>query len=527
MKKLLILKLLVLFSRIIISQEFPISWGSLERSNGSLVEILPRSDADFYTLRYSGGRTFGSYRISNHENLSFIQNQRIKQVAENGMANFENAYYFGDKLCVFLSDRSNGEMSLYYQVYDSELNPTDEAVLIATYSNNKLNAKPNFNILQSWNRKFLVVVWEIPGKRTTSDIYGYKVFDSSMNSTQSGEYVIPFDGNLTTINEHHISNQGDYYLSLTEHLRPNDRFLVRAYENFKAIHIYKIKNNELKEFQIDLDGKRVDDITMSSNDSSIFTLSGIYGSGNFSGIEGIFMFRIDCKNDSVVSRGMIPFSKDLVFQNLSQRQRDRAEQRLLNRNTEPQLYNYRLRDIYTLTDGTVVGSVEQYYVHRRVTYDNRTGISSTIYYYYYDDIIAFKIGKSGQFDWQKMIPKSQVSINDGGPFSSYASFANDKKMCFIFNDNVKNYNEEGSFETPTNSNFIYSFNLSKRRNAVAIASIDLSTGEISRKTLFTRKELNSVVIPKMFKINMLDREMLMYAILGGKERFGILNFSGK
>jgi hypothetical protein len=283
----------------------------------------------------------------------------------------------------------------------------------------------------------------------------------------------------------------------------------------------------LKEFQVDLDGKRVDDVTMSSNDSSIVTLSGIYGSGNFSGIEGIFILRIDAKKDSVLSRGMVPFSRDLVFQNLTDRQRDRAEQRLLNRNSEPQLYNYRLREMYTQTDGTVLGSVEQYYVHRRVTYDNRTGISSTIYYYYYDDIIAFKIGKSGQFDWQKLIPKSQVSINDGGPFSSYASFVSDKKLCFIFNDNIKNYNEDGSFSQSMNSNSIYSLNLSKRRNAAAITAIDLETGEVKRNTLFTRKELNSIVIPKMFKINLLDREMLLYAIMGGKERFGILNFSGK
>ena len=527
MKNWLLLSLFLLTNSLIISQEFPISWGNLERSNGSLIEILPRTNTDFYTLRWSGGRTFGSYRIANHENLSFIQTQRIKQVAENGIANFENAYYFGGKLYVFLSDKKSGEMALYYQIYDSELKPSGDSELMATYNNNKLNAKPNFKILQSWNREFIGVVWEIPGKRTTSDIYGYKVFDNTMNPIQSGEYVIPFDGNLTTINENHISNQGDYYLSLTEHLRPNDRFMGRAYDNFKAIHVYKIKNNELKEFQVNLDGKRVDDITLSSNDSSFFTLSGIYGSGNLSGIEGIFIIRIDSKNDSVVSRGMVPFSRDLVFQNLNERQRDKAEQRLLNRNSEPQLYNYRLRDIYTQPDGSVLGSVEQYYVHRRVTYDNRTGVSSTIYYYYYDDIIAFKIGKSGQFEWQKMIPKSQVSINDGGPFSSYTTFMNDKKMYFIFNDNIKNYNEDGSFSLNMNSNSIYSLNLSKRRNAAAIASIDIETGEITRNTLFTRKELNSIVIPKMFKINLLTRELLMYAILGGKERFGILNFSGK
>jgi hypothetical protein len=100
-------------------------------------------------------------------------------------------------------------------------------------------------------------------------------------------------------------------------------------------------------------------------------------------------------------------------------------------------------------------------------------------------------------------------------------------MCFVFNDNTRNYNDDGSFSQALNSNSIYSLNLSRRRNTAAIASIDLQTGEITRNTLFTRKELNSIVIPKMFKINLLTREMLLYAILGNKERFGILNFSEK
>jgi hypothetical protein len=98
-------------------------------------------------------------------------------------------------------------------------------------------------------------------------------------------------------------------------------------------------------------------------------------------------------------------------------------------------------------------------------------------------------------------------------------------MSFVFNDNIKNYNEEGVFNR--NANSIYSFNLSKRRNAAAIANIDINTGEITRKTLFTRKEINSIVIPKLFKINVLEQEVLLYAILGNKERFGILNFSEK
>ena len=35
------------------------------------------------------------------------------------------------------------------------------------------------------------------------------------------------------------------------------------------------------------------------------------------------------------------------------------------------------------------------------------------------------------FEWQKKINKSQISTNDGGPFSSYSSFTNGKKLSAL------------------------------------------------------------------------------------------------
>lgn len=297
----------------------------------------------------------------------------------------------------------------------------------------------------------------------------------------------------------------------------------RDFENFKALHLYKIKNNQLKEFSIEVDGLRVDDMQLNSNDSSLCTLSGLYGKGNRQGILGVFIITIDAKNDSVISKGIIPFDKEIAMESwLDNDLYDRQATIGTNPNLQNQYYNYRLRDIFILEDGSIVGSMEQYYVYRRANYDNRTGMSSNVTYYYYDDIIAFKIGKTGTFDWQKRISKSQVSINDGGPFSSYSSFTDGKSINFIFNDNLRNYDDLGNFRQDLRK--VYSFNLSKRKNVAAITSLNLSDGQVERKNLFARKDLKSIVVPKMFKVDLVNKEILMYSILGNKERFGVLNF---
>jgi hypothetical protein len=125
--------------------------------------------------------------------------------------------------------------------------------------------------------------------------------------------------------------------------------------------------------------------------------------------------------------------------------------------------------------------------------------------------------------WETRIDKQQVSINDGGPYSSYKSFTNGKTLNFIFNDNQRNYDEFGDFSRDEN-NTTYSYNLSPRNNAVANCSIDIETGALVRKILFSRKELSSIVIPKMIMVNQKDKELLLYAITKSKERFGILSF---
>ena len=181
-----------------------------------------------------------------------------------------------------------------------------------------------------------------------------------------------------------------------------------------------------------------------------------------------------------------------------------------------------MRQTEVLKDGSIVGSLEQYYVVVTTYTDPRTGATRTTYTYYYNDVIAFKVGKDGGFDWLKKIDKSQVSTNDNGYLSSYARFVDNGNLCFIFNDNVNNYDESGKF---VKGDRLYSASFSKKKNVVAIVEMDLESGEYERKTFFDRKEISAVAVPKLFNIDYNAKEMLLYAVYGKKERFGLLTFN--
>lgn len=513
--------LFLFVSQLSFGQELPVNWGPLESKPGNLLEIMPIRSADFYTLRYTGG-LFGSYRTTLHNQLTFVTQQRIKPITETGYGNVDGGIYFANKFHVFLSDRENGVMSLYSQTLDDALANSAPTELRASYSDARMGARPNFNIMCSQNRKFLVVYYDIPGKKENRDVYGYTIYDSTFTPLQTGEYALPFDGNLTTINQHHVTNEGDYLLVVTEHKDRNDRFFGKDYENFKALHIYKIKENTLKEFNVNLEDKRIDDIMVTSNDQQQVAMTGLFGRGGRSGIEGIFTIMVDLAKDAITNYKYVNFGQDLLQESRSDKQMSRMELRWKKKGESPQIYSYKLRQINALTDGSQVGYMEQYYVRRVTNYDTRTGVTTTNYYYYYMDIVAFKILSDGTFAWANRIPKSQISLNDNGPFSSFIAFNSDQKAYLLFNDSKKNYDDANFFNQELKN--VYGFNLNPRKNAVAITSIDLKTGAMERKSFFTRKELSAIVVPKMMQVDWKNKEVLLYAINRNREKFGIISF---
>ena len=513
------------------AQSYNIQWGEMAKGTGRMISVLPKSGKDFYALRWSGGALLGSYRLSNHENFKITASGKMEMNADGGMANFEGAQVIGEKLVVFLSDKKEGKNHFFMQEYGADMLPKGAAIELANYDLEKGKSKGAFDIIISRDKTFFGVVWVIPGKKEEKDRYGFKIFDNDMNEVSDGDYKLPFEGNLSMINQHYLSNTGDYFINVIEYNEPAEKKLFKSYMNYKAMHIFHITPDDLVDFTINLEGKHVEAVTMNSNNDKIFTLTGIYGEQGKFGVSGLFFLRANFDKQEIIDEGFEKFGNDFITQDWSEIKKRRAEKREQNGKGEPKLYNYNIRQMEVLKDGSIVGSLEQYYV---IVTEHRSGgitggvggyapsVITYTYTYYYNDIIAFKVGVDGGFEWLKKIRKTQVSTDDGGPYSSYARFVNEGKLCFIFNDNVKNYDESGKFN---GGDKIYPANFGKKKNVVAIVELDLEDGTISRKTFFDRKEITAIAVPKLFKIDYNTREMLLYAVYGKKERFSILQFN--
>jgi hypothetical protein len=505
------------------SQSYDVQWGQMEKSSGRMISVIPENGKDFYALRWTGGALLGSYKMSWHNDLSLSATGKLQMTVDNSMANFESVAYVGGKLVVFLSDRKEGKNTLYMQEYGKDITQKGNAEKVASYELEKGHTKGFFQVINSRDKQFLGVIWEIPGKKEERDIYGFKIYDKEMNIVSDGEYKLPYDGNLSTIHEHYLSNTGDYFISVMEYGEAEKKGL-KSYLNYKAMHILQVTSEGIEDFAINLEGKRVEAMSLNSDNNKIFTITGICGDQGKAGVSGLFFMRCDFGKREVIDEGFEKFGKDFITQDWSDREKEKAEKRESKGKGEPQLYNYVMRQTEVLPDGSIVGSLEQFYIREVTNYNPQTRTYTTTFYYYYNDIIAYRVGQDGGFQWLKKINKYQVSTNDGGPFSSYARFVDDGKLCLIFNDNVKNYGENGSL---LDSDRLYAANFGKKRNVVALVEVDIEDGSHTRKTFFDRSEISALAVPKMFSVDYAEGTVLLYAIYGNKERFGLMNINKK
>ncbi|MDB5227275.1 MAG: hypothetical protein JWN78_1468 [Bacteroidota bacterium] len=154
---------------------------------------------------------------------------------------------------------------------------------------------------------------------------------------------------------------------------------------------------------------------------------------------GIYYQIIDLRTNTVLLNSKMPFSDEILQRSQTgefKTWQDKAEL-------------VRPKRIIPRSDGGFVLVTEGEYKFTRVErlpvntygYYNATPYTSSVKYVdqnYYYDIGVFSINNDGTLDWQTNMPKSQVSENDDGYFSSFAFFEVDNVLKFLYNEDFYN-----------------------------------------------------------------------------------------
>lgn len=514
------LTFLAVFLCHIVGYSYQITFGEIEKTGKGYSSILGRiDDAVFvYKVKYTGIQEIKILKY-NPTTLSVVQ----EKVIEVKFREFSSMEIINDKIFVFVDETNKSEnyQRLYYNVYDPKsLNLIKSNVEVAKFELNKgglIKREGNFNIIKSDNESRFAAFYNMPFKRGEQERFGVSIFDDSFAKLEEHQFVIPVLDELLYLGVFHLANSGKFYLAAKE---VTDKNMFGSPSAFRH-HIYQVREGgELVDYSIELPEKFIYDYSFSTDDNDNLICSGFYGVGAGKGVGGGFYLKIDGESKASTTLKFKDFPDEFIMAGWSDKAVKKAEKNQEKGKGDPVLYNYDIRNLETTEDGGAVLMAEQFYIKVR-TYTDSKGNTRTIYYYYYNDIIVLKMDAQGEFSWYTKIPKYQVSTNDGGFFSSYSFHQDKSHLYFLFNDNIKNYEDGNVVGGKT-----YATNFgSSKYNVTSLTTLNLETGEAQKEQVFGKVDLKTIAVPKVYSSDQQSNMLYIYSKIRTSDRLGLIDFN--
>lgn len=536
-KTLLILALLPLFINAQFIErynDYKIEWSDVSRFSGHVKGFfdIERNNfsvlVDRMPLNYLGSRS-SQIKIKSFQNYQLLNEGKVSLRGANKKVNLLGVIDVGDKAIAFTSRRNiwkRNHANFHHVFNHYNIGETIEGKEILKYIYPYgFNFKGQIDFTSSENFKFGAIYFTVPVRSDDYISMGYIIFNDQTEKIEQQLHLLPYKQYEVTIANQYLTDFGDYFLVAKHYFRrdPLRNWTAnnRSSDQMKILHATK---DGFEELQLKEEDFIIKSISLDTDQEGNLVGSGFYSDIIGGNVRGIFLLKYDVDQKQVLLLKKNPLSLEMISQ----------EGVVFDRNT---LFSNRIRFGRNLNDfnefninffeqtqdGSYIVVAEHVEVEFKNTENTNAETPTSRYdeYFFHNDLLVFKMNSDGKIEWIERIPKYQQSKNDGGYFLSSVEYLTQNKIHIFFNDHKKNYNEDRSFNgigrlSPTT--------LTKRNNVIAGVSIDLKSGEVTRKSINGRGTYKTVLVPRISRENNKDKTLLIYGNHGRKHRFGKIEF---
>lgn len=406
-------------------------------------------------------------------------------------------------------DAASELMSAYGTWLSEEGKPADFPVLLGQQSTTRRRSNDQFGFALANDGSKLLIYNESAFERKANERFTLKVVDTALETVWQKDLELPYSREIFEINQYAVDARGHVYMMsgiTNDKSQKNDADRPVSDKRYVIIS-YDPDQNKVKEFDVSLEDKWVISTTFALADNGDLVIGGFYSNNRYFSIAGSFFFRIDGDSKAIEAKGLHPFSTEVLAQFMSER---KAEKGL-------ELDNFYFDHFVLREDGGASMVAEQYYVTQRFQTDIASGRQEIQYFYHFNDILVVDINAEGKINWVTKVPKIQVSMNDKGPYSSYALSNLSDTLYLVFNDtpdNITLLNKNPSAKVNSFSSI--------RRSVVTLVKIN-PDGVQHREALLRSKDEETLIKPKV-NITPAEGEIFIYSQLRKNVRFGRIQF---
>ncbi len=513
-------------------------WGDelKEPANSYLAEILGSDASGFYALRkktkggmLSADKPQKIYIEKYNEDMKLKKAQEIDLRYKKKKRDFEKMLFLNGQFYLMTSFNNKAHKANYLFVQSirkKTLTLSKNFTKIAETPARDEYREGKFNFHISKDSSKVLVYSQLPDQRKSNEVFSISVFDNEFKRLWEKRIQLPYPDNKFLVKDYRVDNNGNVYILGL--LYDGQSGLFKRNSSYQYVILaYTDEGEEEEEYNIDLKDKFITDLTFRVDKKGELICSGFYSDKGTFSMKGTYFFKLDPKTREISNENFKEFDFDFVTEYYSDRKKKRAEkdEKSGNDRRSVELFQYSLNDLILRSDGGAVLVAEQYYVERDDN-NNNFGYPSAVYgynrynnnlnnrvdyHYNYNDIIVVNIRPNGEIQWASRIPKRQETTNDGGYYSSYAMAIVRDKICFVYNENGKNFGAK-------KNNRRYRFNGSNSILTLTEVGMD---GSVATYPLGSNRDEGIITRPKICK-QIGKREVAIFGEKGKRFKFGSL-----
>lgn len=358
--------------------------------------------------------------------MSFFDNKLTRQwqmPVVSGIAggNIENISVFNDHIFIIYSlfNKENSLLDIYCDQYDKSGKSTELKNKLGSFTISKYNDLEKTRVLFSQDKKsFGIYINESNDAGQNIHLITY----SSEGKIKNKNFQIKYSNSLLYLNNFMLANEGDFYLSGQLKNKENKK------QRSQYLFCFLTETNSVVEKMVTDFNSPISDLIIKYNPVTKEVVCGGIGVDNNSytgsGIKLVIA-------DSLLNFREVNYAiqgsslKDLVGERNS---------------SGMSLDNYTIQEMILREDGGALMVAEAQYMSEYSFYDQFTQTFNRRTEYHFDNIVLFSVDATGKIDWCKVIKKDQVSMDDFGIFSSFASYNNNEEIGVLYNkDSGRNF----------------------------------------------------------------------------------------
>lgn len=317
--------------------------------------------------------------------------------------------------------RATQENNLVAQWYDHDLNPLNEPIVIATAAAQDFGDRGNFRLRMSDNQQHITVMHTEPDARGNTLIHQYYFsLDLNLISKQEIQTIYPYKDmaalDLVTTN--------DLKTCILANVAPRP-YKKNTTSNY---HLFYLKDSSIQDYalpdSVDLISPRI--AYNRTDDAAI--IASFFSYKRIRGLAGTMFFEVD--SDSLYSETTwSPFSDSLLL-----------DMRFNNFSELGISEGFSILNTIPRSDGGMLIVAEQKDIatENEIILVNGLPQSTSKNIYNFNEVLVLNYNDTAGLDWHKIITKNQITVNDGGYYSSVVVYIGPQFVQLLYNDQLRN-----------------------------------------------------------------------------------------